>query len=530
MTNGKRRWLFAAFAAVALHAFPIVTGTAFAATATPAGPAIETAPASQAALNSAKYRVLVLTAGSVFAILLAAGTLAAFRVSNRHRLALRDANEQLLHLSRHDGLTGLTSRNYFRERLDERLEEVGSGSEVEAALLLIDLDRFKLVNDLHGHHVGDAVLVEVAKRLRTGLGHEALIGRLGGDEFGAILPAAHGKTATRMRAERLIAALSERYVCDEGDLFIGASIGIAMVGKDGETASQLTTNADLALYEAKRRGRGTSVLYRPEMRAAIEERATLESDLAGALERGELKLHYQPIVDAAEGTIAFREALMRWNHPTRGLLYPDAFIPLAENRQIIQGLGAWLVRTACMEARRWDSDVRLALNISTFQLADANFLQLIVEALAASELPADRLILELNESIFTRMDANLVNLLQSLRILGVRLALDHFGRGNSSLSYLEEIDFTMIKVDRGFVQSAAAGLPRSQAIVSAIISLAKSLGLDVAAEGIETEEQAAQMRTLGCTYLQGFYYGRPQEMDETQVEHAPARRQVANGL
>lgn len=543
MTILFRRCLPAIFAALALYVLPVAaagSSEALAASllqmdriadsAPELGPTTHSTEVSQAALSSAQDRVLVLTAGSVFAILLAAVTLAAFRVSNRHRRALHEANEQLLHLTRHDGLTGLIGRSHFRERLDQRLAEAVAGETTAVALLLIDLDRFKQVNDVHGHHVGDAVLVEVAKRLRTGLGQEALIGRLGGDEFAAILPAEEGRTATRARAERLIASLSERFVRDEADLFVGASIGIAMLGEDGETASQVTTNADLALYEAKRRGRGTSVLYRPAMRAAIEERAALETDLARALERGELKLHYQPIVDGRNGRLVFREALMRWDHPTRGLLYPGSFIPLAENRQIIQAIGGWLVRSACMEASRWEGDVRLAINISTFQLADANFLKLIVEALAASELPADRLMLELNESIFSRMDESLKSLLQSLRLLGVRLALDHFGRGNSSLSFLEEIDFAMIKIDRGFVQSAAAGLPRSQAIVSAIVSLAASLGLDVAAEGIETEEQAGKMRELGCAYLQGFLYGRPAEMVDARPGTVHDRSRAAVSL
>ncbi len=481
--------------------------------------------ASASELTLARNKVLILSAGSIIAILLAFITLAASRVSNRNREALRTANAQLLHVSRHDGLTGLMGRNHFRESLEQLLSQVRAGTDQGAALMLLDLDHFKQVNDQNGHLAGDTVLAQVATRLREGLGEKAIIGRLGGDEFAAILPQTTDASVARRLAVALIARISERYAFGEADIYIGASIGIAMLGTDGETSSLLTTNADLALYEAKRRGRGASVLYRPAMRKAIEDRSLLESDLANALRNGELKLHYQPIVDARTGAIAYREALMRWDHPERGLLYPDSFIPLAESKRLIQQIGAWLVRTACLDAAQWDADVKLALNISTLQLGDTNFLKIMVDALASSGFPADRVILELNESIFTQMSDNLTGLLQSLRLLGVGLALDHFGRGNSSLSHLEDIDFALIKIDRDFVQSAAAGLPRSMAIVSAIVSLARSLDFQITAEGIETSEQAQHMRDLGCAYLQGFLFGRPlPQVVRIEEQHTPRQK------
>ena len=383
--------------------------------------------------------------------------------------------------------------------------------------MLIDLDYFKKVNDVCGHRAGDEILIQAAERFRDVLGPNCEIGRVGGDEFAVLVPHLQKATAARDLAQRLVGRIKDPFLLAGETIRIGASVGIAVLGKDGDTSSAVTTNADLALYEAKRLGRGTSVIYRPAMRSAVEERASLEKGLMQALQNGELKLHFQPIVEADGGDIVCREALMRWDHPERGMLYPDLFIPLAEDKHIIQQLGAWLLRTACVEAAAWEGDIRLALNISTIQLDDANFLKFVVEALASSSLPADRLILELDESIFSKMDAQLVNTLQSLRVLGVHLALDHFGRGHSSLSYLEMIDFSIIKIDRGFVQSAAAGSAGAVAIVSAIISLARTLGFDITAEGVEGAEQAESMKGFGCTHLQGYHFGRPEKLTAPKV-------------
>ena len=463
-------------------------------------------------LHGSQDRILLSCVTLLLAVCLGLSIFGAFRSLNRSRLALRAANEKLLLVSRHDPLTGLIGRAHFNDRFEHMLAEIHAGDRPPASLMLIDLDYFKKVNDVYGHRAGDEILVQAAERFRDVLGPDCEIGRVGGDEFAALVPYLQKATAARDLAQRLVGRIKEPFMFAGETIRIGASVGIAVLGKDGDTSSTVTTNADLALYEAKRRGRGTSVIYRPAMRSAVEERASLEKGLTQALQNGELKLHFQPIVEAGGGDIVCREALMRWDHPERGLLYPDLFIPLAEDRHIIQQLGAWLLRSACVEAAAWDDDIRLALNISTVQLDDANFLKFVVEALASSSLPADRLILELDESIFSKMDAQLVNTLQSLRVLGVHLALDHFGRGHSSLSYLEMIDFSMIKIDRGFVQSAAAGSAGAVAIVSAIISLAQTLGFDITAEGVEGAEQAETMKSFGCTHLQGYLFGRPEEL------------------
>lgn len=462
--------------------------------------------------------VVLLALGLCIAVGLVISTFAALRAVNRKRRALHCANQRLLHASRHDSLTGLVGRAHFRERFEELLDEVQRGERTRIALMLIDLDYFKKINDAYGHWAGDAVLVDVARRFTEVFGSANIVGRLGGDEFAVILPDADSPETVKDLADRLIERVKMPIIVDGDEMTIGASVGIVLVECGAEGASALTGNADLALYEAKRRGRGTSVIYRPAMRAAIEDREMLESDLAVALKNGELMLCYQPIVRADDEAVVCREALMRWNHPVRGLLYPDLFIPLAENRQFIQQIGAWLMRSACDEAVRWEPDVSLALNISTVQLLDPGFLKIVVEALAASGFPARRLILEFDETIFADMNDGLLNLLQSLHVIGVQLALDHFGRGCSSLSYLERLNLSAVKIHREYVQAAAAGSGRNEAIVSAIVSLARSLDLTITAEGVETPEQAAIMHAMGCTHLQGFHFGRP----EPRVAAAPA--------
>lgn len=453
---------------------------------------------------------VMLAIGFVGALVLACGIFRAFREVNRKRKALDEANRQLLHASRHDSLTGLVERGHFRERFEELLSEVHGGSRPGIALMLIDLDFFKKINDAHGHRAGDAVLVDVARRFREVVGPANIVGRLGGDEFAVIVADAADDAAAKKLADRLIARVKMPFVVNAEELCIGASIGIVIAAAGAPGASALTSNADLALYEAKRRGRGTSVVYRPEMRAAIEERELLEGDLSLALQHGQLGLCYQPIVGAGDEGIVCREALVRWHHPVRGLLYPDLFIPLAESRQIIQQIGAWVLREACTEAARWDDTICLSLNISTVQLLDPAFLKSVVEALASSGLPADRLMLEFDETIFAGIDDNLFALLQSLHVLGVKLVLDHFGRGSSSLSYLERLNLSAVKIHREFVQAASAGSPRSAAIVDAIVSLARSLDLTVTAEGVETAQHADAMRAAGCTHLQGYHFGRPE--------------------
>ena len=328
-----------------------------------------------------------------------------------------------------------------------------------------------------------------------------------------ILPDGTNMDAAVELADGLIDAVCEPFAIDGFEILIGASIGLAQ-NTDGVSSSAHMTNADLALYAAKDRGRGNCVVYEPAMREKLEDRSSLEKDLEAALENGQLSVCYQPIVRGDDHKVMFYEALMRWTHPERGIVPPNTFIPVAEECRLIERLGAWMLREACNEAAHWPEHIKLTVNISTLQMSDPHFLQTVAQALAASGLQPDRLILELTESLVLEMDPQLEQLLKSLRSIGVSFALDDFGRGYSSLNYIDKMDFSMIKIDREFVQSAAAGSQRSQAVVSAIVALAQSLEIDVTAEGIERSDQAVAMAKLGCSCFQGFHFGRPQKAIE----------------
>ncbi|MEM7664471.1 MAG: EAL domain-containing protein [Pseudomonadota bacterium] len=463
--------------------------------------------ANEARLSSAQNQVILLT--SLIALVIGAFAIAllVLRTVSRSRAAISAANEKLTYVTQHDGLTGLYSRDHFRTLLEEVAKTCAKTGK-QAMLMFIDLDRFKQVNDIYGHAVGDKLLAEIGDRFRSAAGDQAVIGRLGGDEFGLLLPPGteHGD-AVRV-ASKIIARVSEIYQIDGFELTVGASIGLTQIADDTSTSVHMT-NADLALYEAKHRGRGVCVSYEQAMRDKLEDRSSLENDLAAALENGQLSINYQPIITGADRHVMGHEALMRWTHPERGVVPPSVFIPVAEEAMLIEQLGAWMLRSACTEATNWPEDIKLTVNVSTLQLSNNAFLSTVIEALATSGLSPDRLILELTESLILEMDSELERLLESLKSLGVSFALDDFGRGYSSLNYIEKMHFSMIKIDREFVQAAAAGSLRSQAVVTAIVSLAKSLDIDVTAEGIEYEEQVDAMQKLGCSCFQGYHFGRP---------------------
>ncbi|MEL7446205.1 MAG: EAL domain-containing protein [Pseudomonadota bacterium] len=481
--------------------------------------------ANEASLANTQRQVIML---SVLIGLVIVGFIVALltlRTVNRSRAAISAANEKLTYVTQHDGLTGLFSRDHFRTLLTEtamRCAETGK----EGVLMLIDLDRFKQVNDVFGHATGDRLLAITAKRFRKAAGDKAIIGRLGGDEFGILLPSGIGMNEAQEIAGKIVAAVSEPCTIDDFELTVGASIGVTVICSENSD-SVLMTNADLALYEAKARGRGTYVTYEQAMRSKLEDRSKLESDLAAALTNGQLSISYQPIISGADREVMGYEALMRWNHPERGAVPPSVFIPIAEDSFIIEELGAWMLRSACAEASSWPEHVKLTVNVSSLQLSTGAFLATVAEALASSGLSPDRLLLELTESLLLDMDDEIESLLESLRTLGVSFALDDFGRGYSSLGYIEKMNFSMIKIDRDFVQAAAAGSDKSRAIVTAIVSLASSLGIDVIAEGIEHEDQASAMAKLGCSCFQGYHFGRPaSSIDEGQgeAENAPLRK------
>lgn len=393
--------------------------------------------------------------------------------------------------------------------------------------MLVDLDRFKLVNDTLGHGVGDELLCEVAARLEK-VAPSRQVGRLGGDEFAIVLTGDHKRACLAALAEEIIAALSAPYRIGHADLNVGATIGIAIATTDEVSQEGLIRSADLALYSAKSEGRGSFHFFSPCMAEKAAANRALESDLRSALKNGELGLAYQPIVDALSHKVLAREALLRWTHPIRGEVPPDLFVPVIEDAGLIGHIGNWVLREACREAAGWSDEARVAVNVSSAQLAAGpGLINHVVLALSASGLSAERLELELTESIFLAGDSATRATLDGLRALGVRLVLDDFGMGYSSYTCLTNGEFSKIKIDRAFTATAAEpGPPPERAIVESILTLARGLHLEVTAEGIETEEQAALMVGLGCGQLQGYLFGRPSPPQT--IEKAP-RGEVPTG-
>ena len=420
---------------------------------------------------------------------------------------LRLSGDDAVRAAREDSLTGLANRLLVREQLEEglflQLRHQG------CALLLVDLDRFKLVNDTLGHAIGDRLLVEVARRLEAGIGSRGSVGRLGGDEFAVILPGMTEREGLAALAERLIFGLSQTFTIGAASLHIGATIGIAVGPGDGMREEQLMRSADLALYRAKNMGRGGHAFFERFMFDEAEDHRLLEHDVRQALHRDGLRLAYQPIVAAADSQVIGYEALLRWNHPTRGEISPETFIPIIEDSGLIHQIGDWVIREACNEAATWHDELRVAVNISAAQLGGTGLAKTVLGALALSGLDPNRLELEVTESVFLGDDEATLASLERLRALGVRLVLDDFGKGYSSFGYLSRAQFSKIKIEQNFVQGAAEGARDCVAIVHAILALARGLGVETTAEGVETEAQVEVMRNLGCSQLQGFYFGRP---------------------
>lgn len=423
--------------------------------------------------------------------------------------------------ARRDHLTGLANRLLVREHLEEALFNQLDGQNA-CSLLLVDLDRFKLVNDTLGHAIGDQLLCAVAKRLEASVGHHAHVGRLGGDEFAIVLYGDQSDDRLGEVATTIIADLSRLFVIGAARLHIGATIGIARGGRDGQVEEALMRNADLALYQAKEDGRGGYALFRTEMYERAEKNRLMENDVREALVNNDLSLSYQPIIDATSGWTVGREALLRWNHPVRGAIPPDEFIPIVEDAGLIHQIGDWVIREACQQARNWDPSMRVAVNISAAQLTGSGLAETVLGALAATGLTPGRLELEVTETIFLGDDVATIAALERLRSLGVKLVLDDFGKGYSSFGYLTRAQFAKIKIEQMFVRGAAAGERDCLAIVGAIIALAKGLGMETTAEGVETDRQAEAMRELGCDQLQGYLFGRPVPVEELDANHEPS--------
>ena len=420
----------------------------------------------------------------------------------------RRSEQEITRLARFDSLTGLPNRAMMRQTLDEALKNA-SRRQKGCALFLIDLDRFKNVNDTLGHPVGDALLRQVAQRLTLVMGEHGQIGRLGGDEFKAVLPGTVDLGLLESLARTLIEQVSRPYIIEGHRVTIGASVGIAIGDPGRACADSLIRNADLALYAAKGDGRGRHRLYEPAMHSEASDRQILENDLRQALERNELWVAYQPVVHASTERVCGFEALVRWNHPVRGPISPDKFIPLAEECGMIPKIGRWVLETALKEAVHWPDDVRIAVNLSPLQFNDPGIVESIGALLKDSGVRAQRLELEITEGVFLSEGSSTDETFASLKELGVRLALDDFGTGYSSLGYLKKAPFDKIKIDQSFVRGAASKTNRNGAIIRAIVTLAETLGMDTTAEGVETHDDLNLIRELGCSHIQGYIFGKP---------------------
>ena len=425
-----------------------------------------------------------------------------------------EAQAKISHMARHDALTSLPNRVLFHEQLVQGLRRTRSGEQL--AVLCLDLDHFKDINDSLGHPIGDALLKEVGRRLKATVGESDTVARLGGDEFAVVQIGRSEETAARSLAGRLVEVIAAPYEIDDHQIVIGVSIGISLSPQDGSNPDELLKNADLALYRAKADGRGTYRFFETGMDARAQARRLLEMDLRAALQRDEFEPYYQPIRDVASGRVVAFEALLRWNHPQRGLIAPINFIPLAEETGLIIQLGEFVLRSACADAATWPDDVDVAVNLSPVQFKNPNLIASVTEALAASGLDTRRLELEITESVLLQNSEATLTTLHELRAMGVRISLDDFGTGYSSLSYLRSFPFDKIKIDRSFV-SELATREDSMAIIRAVTGLGRSLGIVTTAEGVENAAQLELLRREGCTQAQGYLFSKPRPASDVAI-------------
>ena len=422
--------------------------------------------------------------------------------------AARQAADRIAHMARHDALTGLPNRLQLMDNLAAALKQA-QGRGTQCAMLLVDLDRFKTINDSLGHVAGDHLLQQVSRSFETVISDEMTAGRLGGDEFAIVVPEAESREELEQLCLALVSALQGPFLYRDQRLFVGASVGVAFGPGDGDTVEELIRNADLALYRAKA-GSGNDIrFYEPGLHAKAEERRKLELALRSAMDAGEFNLVYQPVVAAQSGEITSCEALLRWQHPELGAVPPAKFIPIAEETGMLGRIGEWVLRRACREAACWPEDVGVAVNVSPRQLRDPGFIVTLVSALTQAGLEPSRLELEVTESVFLELTGATQKVLQQIQSLGVKLAMDDFGTGYSSLGYLRRADFDTLKIDQSFVQSISAQDPESTAIIRAVVALAGSLGMKTVAEGVATMEQLGIVRALGCDKIQGYIFSRP---------------------
>jgi diguanylate cyclase (GGDEF)-like protein len=432
----------------------------------------------------------------------------------------RQSEVKIEYMAHHDALTDLANRVLLNDRLEYVLGRVQHGEMV--AVHHLDLDQFKAVNDTFGHPCGDKLLRIVAERLRGLVGEADTIARMGGDEFVIVQAAVADPADATSLAQGVIDALSEPYDIDGQQAVIGVSIGISVGPGDGSNPDKLLRNADLALYRAKSDGRGTFRFFEPVMDLQMQTRRIMEQDLRKALPAGEFELHYQPVVNLASKEISGFEALIRWNHPSKGMISPADFIPLAEEIGFIVPMGEWVIRQACATAAQWPDNLHVAVNISAIQFRSPGLMQVIVSALAASGLAPTRLEIEITESVLLHNKEATLAVLHQLRALGIRIAMDDFGTGYSSLTYLQSFPFDKIKIDRSFVKNITED-SSSLTIVRAVAALANGMGMTATAEGVETAEQLHSIASEGCTEMQGFLFSKPLPAAEIERQFLSGR-------
>jgi diguanylate cyclase (GGDEF)-like protein/PAS domain S-box-containing protein len=429
----------------------------------------------------------------------------------------KSLEEQLTHQALHDPLTKLANRVLFRDRVAHALAKIAR-SKTSIAVLFLDLDNFKTVNDSLGHARGDMLLVSVAERLRTCLRSTDTPARLGGDEFAVLIENARHPEDAVFVVERITEALRDPFTIDGKEVFVETSIGIAASVTGAENPEELLRNADVAMYKAKSQGKGRYVFFENEMRVALMERIELEDDLRTAIENQELELNYQPIVELETNRVTGMEALIRWNHPKHGLILPDKFIPIAEDANLIVPIGIWVLEEACRQASCWinqyggEWDLSITVNLSIRQFQQSNLFKLVAETLARTALPPEYLILEITETLMIQNTEAMIEKLQRLKDLGIRLAIDDFGTGYSSLSYLHRFPVDILKIDKSFIEKVCQG-KEGTAVARAIIMMGESLNLRVIAEGVENAEQASALKRLGCESGQGYHFSRPLDRD-----------------
>ena len=436
-----------------------------------------------------------------------AGRFEGFRGVGSDITDIRQTQERLTHLANVDVLSGLPNRGRVRQLLGEALRGATSGN-VPCAIMFLDLDGFKPVNDTFGHPKGDAVLRAVAKRLVDEVAADGTVGRMGGDEFAIVVNDAQSRKKVEKLADRIIQAIKEPYLIDQTEIRIGVSIGCAFGPIDGATVDDLILKADLALYQAKDAGRGCARYFSSELQSEQEDRVRLEGDLRTAIAAKQFHLVFQPLINAKTQKLVGFEALIRWNHPQRGFVPPNVFIPVAEEMGLMPVIGGWVIDEACKAAASWPEPISVALNISPKQIIQPALPNIVSEALARHKLAGNRIELEVTEGVFLGDNGSTLDVLKRLRALGVGIALDDFGTGYSSIGYLNKAVFHKLKIDGSFVREAGSR-PENVAIIQSIVQLAKSFRMSITAEGVETAEDFERMRDLGCDTIQGYLFGKP---------------------